>query len=518
MNHLFLTTDLFSERPLVEALIALLPRIGRRARITAVADGSEPAAVPAAFTAGGAGVRIVAGMDALLAEIAARLKEGVRPYDMLFLTASELRAEQLGASFGARSPLAFAVGRDDASRIDGLAHLFDLDPRFGLGRLLQAHTAGHYHGVIAGRYEEALRRLFRTRKTYVFGAQRLGQDLKGMLDRIGIDVTGYLDNDPGKWGKEFAGRRVRSPRDLEDRDAVILIGTTRYLDEISRQLESMQFSSGIPYPVLSIVRPDIFPPEIPFVNVIEDLVEQAREYVGTYLGLADPLSRDVLNGLIEYRLTLEHSAIRAIYDPKAIQYFDPGLLDLSAHERFVDGGGYDGQTTLDFIRFAGKAYDRIYYFEPDPALMQRSQALLAGRPNIEFHTCGLYSRSGDIGFQQTGNTAGAIREDGNLTIRVVSLDERIAGPLTFIKMDVEGAEYEALLGARVHILRNRPKLAICAYHCNHDLWRLQKLLHAWVPSYRFHLRHYSQTGLETVLFAIPDRPCGGPASDPPVTE
>ncbi len=511
MNHLFLTTDLFSEGPLAEALIALLPRIERRARITAVAAGAEPAAVST-------GVRSIAGMDALRKEIAARLEEGVRPYDMLFLTGSESRTEQLDASFGACSPLTVTVGRDDASRVTGLAHLFDLDPRFGLGRLLQAHTAGHYYGAIAGRFEGALQRLFGTGKACIFGAQRLGQDLKGMLGRIGIDVTGYLDNDPGKWGKEFAGRRVRSPRDLEDRDAVIIIGTTRYLDEISRQLDSMHFSSAIPYPVLSIVRPDIFPPEIPYVNVIEDLVEQTREYVGTYIGLADPLSRDVLNGLIEYRLTLEHSAIRAIYDPKAIQYFEPGLLDLSAHERFVDGGGYDGQTTLEFIRFAGEAYDRIYYFEPDPALMQRSQALLADRPNIEFHTCGLYSRSGDIGFQQTGNTAGAIREGGNLTIRVCSLDERIDGPLTFIKMDVEGAEYEALLGARGHILRDRPRLAICAYHCNNDLWRLQKLLHAWVPSYRFHLRHYSQTGLETVLFAIPDRPCGGPAPDPPVTE
>ncbi len=73
---------------------------------------------------------------------------------------------------------------------------------------------------------------------------------------------------------------------------------------------------------------------------------------------------------------------------------------------------------------------------------------------------------------------------------------------TFIKMDIEGSEYEALIGAQNTIKKNRPKLAICIYHSDEDMLRLIELIANWDLGYKFYIRHHAQKISETVLYAI----------------
>lgn len=55
----------------------------------------------------------------------------------------------------------------------------------------------------------------------------------------------------------------------------------------------------------------------------------------------------------------------------------------------------------------------------------------------------------------------------------------------FIKMDIEGAEVDALLGAEETIKRFKPKLAICTYHRPTDPIEIRKILLNYNPNYRF---------------------------------
>jgi hypothetical protein len=76
-------------------------------------------------------------------------------------------------------------------------------------------------------------------------------------------------------------------------------------------------------------------------------------------------------------------------------------------------------------------------------------------------------------------------------------------------MDIEGAEFNALIGAKETILRDKPKLAICIYHSNEDMLRIAEWIHVLVPEYKLYVRHHGAKNYvhpvmgpaETVLYA-----------------
>ena len=75
--------------------------------------------------------------------------------------------------------------------------------------------------------------------------------------------------------------------------------------------------------------------------------------------------------------------------------------------------------------------------------------------------------------------------------------------MTMVKMDIEGAEYDALLGMK-GTLRFHPILMVSMYHKVEDLFRLQLLIEKMCPGvYHYYIRHYSPTIIETVLYAVP---------------
>ena len=78
----------------------------------------------------------------------------------------------------------------------------------------------------------------------------------------------------------------------------------------------------------------------------------------------------------------------------------------------------------------------------------------------------------------------------------------ITETVTFIKMDIESSEQEALRGAEQIINRDKPKLAICLYHKKEDMWEIPYLIKTMVAEYKLYIRHYSNSELETVLYAI----------------
>lgn len=240
--------------------------------------------------------------------------------------------------------------------------------------------------------------------------------------------------------------------------------------------------------------------------VLQDLLKNIQHYDWLYSRLEDDASRLVLGNLMGYRIFPAQSFLKAAYDEVHPQYFDKSIISCGKDEVFVDCGGFTGDTTEEFIRQFGN-YKRIFVYEPNQDNYQTCWENLAKYPHITVRPCGVGERSNRLAIESSGSGSTFMREQkspDSQGIRIVSLDEDIRETITFLKMDVEGFEIPALLGAKRHIRDDFPKLAICAYHIVSDLWEIPRLIDSIHPGYRFYIRHYNfPQNWETVLYAIP---------------
>lgn len=186
------------------------------------------------------------------------------------------------------------------------------------------------------------------------------------------------------------------------------------------------------------------------------------------------------------------------------QYFDLPTLRPKTQEIFVDGGAFDGATSRAFAQWNNN-YGKIYAFEPNPKMSAICRKALSGIPNSQWFPYGLWSQAATLDFGGEGQGA-HFTEAGTSSgsqVQAVTLDSIVGqDDVTFIKMDLEGAEASALQGAEKTIRRCKPRLAVCVYHKPSDLWIIPELLLQFNPEYTFYMRHYSLSDLETVLYAV----------------
>lgn len=195
------------------------------------------------------------------------------------------------------------------------------------------------------------------------------------------------------------------------------------------------------------------------------------------------------------------------FGDKDNQYFDQEILSLGQDEIFVDAGGENGFSTLRFAAFTENKYKHSYLFDPNEESLQIAKDRLesAQISNYTIHPYGLWNQKDTLKFGGfAGNFSVLFGErENSLQIEVLPLDDFLEGkPVTFIKMDIEGSELQALQGAKETILAHKPKLAICVYHKSSDFLTIPQYIKSLVPEYRFYLRQYSTKWNETVLFAV----------------
>jgi FkbM family methyltransferase len=242
--------------------------------------------------------------------------------------------------------------------------------------------------------------------------------------------------------------------------------------------------------------------------------------VNMYSWAFDFFQDDVSKQTVLDRLRLNLTGIPFAINTPCRQYFEDGCISLGDREIFVDGGAHHGESAVEFIRqvqLAGAGYAHVYSFEPDSESIKRVAEKTSGHPNVTIVPKGLWSSETELTFYAKGDTLGSSfvivpdNPEGEGTfiqrVPVTSLDAIFGGMPesewpTFIKLDIEGAEREALLGAAGVIRRKKPKLAVCVYHKPEDVYVLPKTILGLRDDYRFALRHYQNGPHETVLYAV----------------
>lgn len=181
------------------------------------------------------------------------------------------------------------------------------------------------------------------------------------------------------------------------------------------------------------------------------------------------------------------------------QYFDESFLKPDRYGIFVDAGAFDLNNTFDYIKWCDNNFEKVYAFEPDEVCYDSCKKRLNKsmfKNKIELIHAATWSSDKEL---QVDNYC----RDGVAKVPARSIDSVLAGEkVTYIKMDVEGAELEALKGAKMTIKKWRPRLAICIYHKLEDCWMLPLYILSLVPDYQMYIRHYSTCTAETVLYCI----------------
>lgn len=342
----------------------------------------------------------------------------------------------------------------------------------------------------------------------IYGAGGFGRDLSDLLGSLGSRVVAILDRGargnhrgipivgPEEW-RTFSGYRVvlgiHNPgTDLRAIEMTLReVGYTEVFSPVSAFLAAGEAGLSVERYWLSSDR------QVYSDN--EECIAQARGL------LADEESRRLWDAILRYRV---EGSIAEIPEPRPLaeQYFAPDLLPRINFDRVVDCGAFDGDT-LRGIADNGLRPSWVLALEPDPENFMKLCATARGLPEVGA-VCvpvGVWSESTQLRFAADGSAGASVSDDGDLVIQVARLDDLLgAWAPTYIKMDVEGAELDALAGAQRSISQGNPALAISIYHRPTDLWEIPLWLTASFPgSYDYRIRQYGANCFDTVLYAIP---------------
>jgi FkbM family methyltransferase len=313
-----------------------------------------------------------------------------------------------------------------------------------------------------------------------------------------VTVRAFIDDFTDE--KVFLDRPVIRMTDLPSECIVVSCVVAGNALIVLDRLKSAGAQHVIDYFTLARLAPDVFGPVDYCTGNRQDILENAPRYQWVYNLLADDISRQTFAKVVQFRLSMDLNHMQGFSMAMYRQYIE-NFLPQSAGDVFVDGGGYDGQTTLQFAAWS-KAYRRIHYFEPLPDMMEISRSNLAALRDVRFVQKGLFSRNDRLRFDAAG-PGSSLSPTGQTEIDVVRLDDEVQEPITFLKLDIEGAEYEALLGAAAHIRSDTPTMAVCIYHNQQDFWRIPFQVLQYNDRYNLYVRHYSEGVNETVMFFVP---------------
>lgn len=314
-----------------------------------------------------------------------------------------------------------------------------------------------------------------------------------------IQFAGIVDNDPMKIGKVILGKKVTPASEIAndygcDCLALIVTSVDKTYYALAAQMTGKVAFTGIDNYIFAM---------------------HTAELIDCYESFVDEESAELYAGLISWYLSKQKPEVPF---PYVEPYFGvPEFADYGAKEVFVDCGAYVGDTIERYLFSHLGIFDRIYAFEPDrrnlEACLYRKERLLKEwaldeeKITILPYGVGQESENGYINHMNhgLGSQITMVNESGACdNVQIVALDDYFSKKTTrvsFLKMDIEGYEYDALRGAEEILKCDRPKLAICIYHNAADMYRIMIYLKSLGLGYCFKCRHHSVTKDETVLYA-----------------
>lgn len=345
----------------------------------------------------------------------------------------------------------------------------------------------------------------------LFGAGSLGRQALALLRENHIEPMTITDNNPECWGRSLAGIPILSPTDaarLYGKDATFFItirNENHWFSQTVEQLERLgcrHISSADP---LAWRFPGTLQPAL-----LYDLPHKLYQYADQVLSAAELWEDDISRAVYLNNVLLRAHGDRSWFTRPAPEesYFLPGVFETSPADIFLDCGAFDGDTIRGLLARQPE-WARIEAIEADALSFARLTDFVetlepAVQERIHLHQCAVGAENGRIRFENTGKAASTIADEGGIEVNLATIDALFSSTnLSIVKMDIEGAERDALLGGKNVFQRDNPILSVCAYHKQEDIWDLPLLMREICPDSKLYLRTHGGDAIQTVAYAVP---------------
>jgi FkbM family methyltransferase len=354
----------------------------------------------------------------------------------------------------------------------------------------------------------------RVKRLAIIGSAALPQRCAAAIRAAGVEIPCFVEYDPRYWGQVIADTPIVSPNQaarMIGPQGVVIAGVWSPHHSFAATAAWAQlFGLNHSYPAAAVfwAFPELIgahyqlgPPDV-YADA-RDRIEQLSAQ------LADPLSRKLLREHVRWRVTLDPSGLPA--PDRTHVYFNHDLFELGDDATAVDCGAFDGDSLRSFLRYQGDSFRAFHALEPDPVSFGKLESYVGSLPQqvasrVHLHQAAAGATNGSIQISATGMPGSQhdALQDGGVQVSCTRLDSLLGDrKVDHLKLDIEGAEWEALEGAAGLISRERPVIAAAIYHKPLDIVDLPLKLIQHMQDQVLFLRSHDDDGIDLVAYCVP---------------
>lgn len=298
------------------------------------------------------------------------------------------------------------------------------------------------------------------------------------FNRLEIPILGVTASDDFVRGQIFRGFKVKKLSEF-DGDFIIAVGFATCIPDVMNHICSLAERYRVIVPCVPVFGDEIFNREF---------VEKNADKINAAYNLFEEESKRIFAGCVNFMFGGELETLKSITSEKDEVF--KNVLKLNSSESYLDLGAYRGDTVEEFLHYCGGEYESITALEPDRRTYKKLCDYFENIPRSTAYQKAIYNEITTLCFSNKAGRQSTISEKG-IEIETATVDNLCDDKkVTYIKMDVEGAEKEAIDGAEKTLKEQKPKLNIALYHRSVDIFDIPLQIAKINPDYKFHiLRH-----------------------------
>ncbi len=298
------------------------------------------------------------------------------------------------------------------------------------------------------------------------------------FNRLGIEIKGVTASDDFVRGQMFRGFTVKKLSEF-DGEFIIAVAFASCIPEVMNHIYSLCDKYRVIVPCVPVFGDEIFN---------RDFIENHENKLNSAYDLFEDDSKEIFAGCVDFMFGGELETLKNITTEKN-EVFE-NILKLGDNESYLDLGAYRGDTVEEFLHYCGGNYSDITALEPDRRTFKKLEAYLENVEKSTAYQYAVYSENKTLIFSDKAGRQSTISEKGT-EVQAISVDSLYSDKtVTYIKMDVEGAEKEAIQGAENTLKNQKPKLNIALYHRSEDIFSIPLQIAKINPDYKFHIRRH----------------------------